>query len=172
MADVPVPIAVLVASGEPDAKVVRLAGVVQPVEPVAAVVRIPVQGFGSENLVAGVEERDPLRERDDGDGDAVEPAPHGEGNVRRASQHDAVEQGLVVVSAHVVDRLARFRGVPDVAPHPRGILARGAEPLAVHEAVLLQVSRHRRDDLLAVLHDPVPLVIRRALVDETVGGKV
>ena len=42
-----------------------------------------------------------MRERDDGDGDAVDPAPHGEWDVRRASKRDAVEQGFVVVRCKV-----------------------------------------------------------------------
>mmetsp|Transcript_29298 Transcript_29298/g.75211 ORF Transcript_29298/g.75211 Transcript_29298/m.75211 type:complete len:250 (-) Transcript_29298:1393-2142(-) len=54
---------VLARGGQAHAQVVRLPSEVQPVEPVARVVGVAIEGLGAEQLVAGMEEGDAMRER-------------------------------------------------------------------------------------------------------------
>ncbi len=79
---------------------------VEVVEPVAGVVRVPVEALAAQDVRARVPHHRALAERGHGEADSVHPHPGGHRRGRVELQGERVEEGLVVVRVHVADHLA------------------------------------------------------------------
>ncbi len=95
--------AVLIGDGQANAEVVMRVGEVEAVEPVAGVVAVPVKRLGTQHVIARMEERHPLTERDDAEADVVHAYPVGDGRLWRGLVLNRVEQRFVVMRGDVDD---------------------------------------------------------------------
>ena len=142
---------------QPHAPIVTLESKVDAIEPVTTVVAVGVEGFGTQEVVAGMEERNALRQQYQADSQAIDAYAVCHDRFGWHLELVVVEKVQIVVRRDVVDHVRRIEGIPCLLAEVVDLGTSLRVAIFVGEHIIFQRSRNSQPY-------PVGITIKRVLL--------